>query len=306
MERRPSPPAVAYARAMYRALDELFCPDCTSYAHPFLEACPVCGSGRASCYEAAAAAPDQGYASLVADSRTAIDVEQVVLRYTLKSRGATVTTSLHVGLTSIAAAVDYRVRIGGDPGGGSEHAFLEVAETDLAIRDRTAPRERARVPLEAILALGVAVRGRRADAWTGLAFDGRREQPAPAPLDGELVLAHATPDGLRRVSLANRVGLLSPKARPDHYAILARWLGVAAAAAAERRWTKVGPRLYAHELGLAPAPPETAPADAPSPASSTGSSSVADALRLLEQLRAEGLVTDGEYQAKRREILDRI
>lgn len=291
---------------MRRELAELLCPDCTSYAHPFLEACPVCGGERASSYEAALAAPDQGYATLVADSRTATDVEQVVLRYTLKNRGATVTTSLHVGLTAIAAAVDYRVRIGGDPDGGSEHAFLEVAEADLAIRDRTAPRERARVPLEAILALSAAAQGRRADAWTGLIFDGRREHSSPAPLDGDLVVAHATPTGLGRISLANRAGLLSPKARPDHYAILARWLGLAAAAAAERRWTEVGPRLHAHELGLAPAPPETAPADPPPPASAAGRSSVADALRLLEQLRADGLVTDGEYQAKRREILDRI
>jgi hypothetical protein len=211
-----------------------------------------------------------------------------------------------VGLAAIAAAVDYRVRIGGDPAGGSEHAFLEIAEADVAIRDRTAPRERARVPLEAIVALSAATRGQRADAWTGLAFDGRREQAAPPPLDGELVLAHATPTGLARVSLANRAGLLSPKARPDHYAILARWLGMAAAAAAERRWTKVGPGVHAHELGFAPAPPEAAPADSLSPASAAGQSSVADALRLLEELRVDGLVTDGEYQAKRREILARI
>jgi hypothetical protein len=33
---------------------------------------------------------------------------------------------------------------------------------------------------------------------------------------------------------------------------------------------------------------------------------VADALRLLEELRAAGLVSDGEYAAKRREILGRI
>jgi hypothetical protein len=33
---------------------------------------------------------------------------------------------------------------------------------------------------------------------------------------------------------------------------------------------------------------------------------VAEALRVLEELRAAGLVSDDEYAAKRREILDRI
>lgn len=296
---------------MHHDPDDPFCPDCASYAHPFLEACPVCGRQRASCYEAATALPDQGFGALAADSRVARDIEQVVLRYTLKAAGATVTTNLHAGLTSVAGSVDYRLRVGGDAGAGSERGFMEVTGADVVVRDRTASRERARVPLEAILAVSIAARNRRRDAWAGLVFDGRREGATPPPLDGELILAHATPAGLGRISLSNRTGMLSPKARPDHYAILARWLGLAAAAAAERRWMAVGPPQHAHELGLAPAPPDagpgpSSPAQTHGQSSVGGQSSVADALRVLEELRAGGLVSDDEYHAKRREILDRI
>ncbi len=41
-------------------------------------------------------------------------------------------------------------------------------------------------------------------------------------------------------------------------------------------------------------------------ARATGPAGVADSLRLLDELRATGLLTDGEYAAKRREVLDRI
>jgi hypothetical protein len=241
----------------------------------------------------------------VSDSRVSRDVGQVVLRYTLQRGGGTMTTDLHVGLAAVAGSLDYRVRVGGDPGADTERGYVEITETDLVVRDRTVSRERARVPLEAILAVSPAVRGRRADAWAGLVFDDRQEPWSPPPLDGNLVVAHAAPSGFGRFSLANRTALLAAKARPDHYQILARWLGLAAAAAAERRWTAIGPPWHAHELGLAPAPPAAQPepiAEAPAP----GPSTVVDALRLLEELRAAGLVSDDEYAAKRREILDRI
>ena len=155
-------------------------------------------------------------------------------------RGATVTTDLHVGLTTVAASLDYRVRVAASPGAETARGVVEVTDADLVIRDRTVSRERARVPLETILAVSSAPGGGRADAWAGLAFDGRRDPVSPPALDGDLVVAHATPAGLGRVSLANRPGMLSPRARPDHFAILARWLGLAAAAAAERAGSASG------------------------------------------------------------------
>jgi len=284
---------------------ELFCRGCASYAHPFLEACPVCGAERESRYEAATAAPDLGLAALPSDPRVGREVAEVVLRYSLRIHSSSATGDLIQGLGMVAGALSYRFRVGGDPAAGSDAGHLEIGEVDLVVRERSPARERVRVPLDAILAVSPAVRGRRADAWSGLVFEDRRERTSLPSLDGDLVVAHAVSTGLARIALANRRGLLAARARPDHYAILARWIGFAAAGAAERRWTAVGTRRHAYELGLVTAPPGGWPAPV-AEASATGPSSVADALRLLEELRAAGLVSDGEYAAKRREILGRI
>jgi hypothetical protein len=290
---------------MHDDLGEILCRSCASYAHPFLGACPVCGAERDSRYGAATAAPDQGFAALESDPRVGREVAEVVLRYSLKVIGSSGAAGLRAGLDTVADALAYRVGVAGDPGAGSDRGHLEVGETDLIVRERNPARERVRVPLHAVLAVSPAVRGRRADAWSGLAFEDRLERTSTPPLDGDLLVAHATPAGLGRIALANPSGLLAARARPDHYAILARWIGIAAAAAAERRWTAVGPRRHAYELGLAAAPPGGWPAPVTgAPAASP--SSLADAMRLLEELRAAGFVSDGEYAAKRREILDRI
>lgn len=83
----------------------------------------------------------------------------------------------------------------------------------------------------------------------------------------------------------------------------------------------VGPRRYAVQLGLV-----AAPADVPhggdagpatpavglrgagdgEPGAPGGAASVKEALHVLEELRAAGLVSDAEYAAKRSEILDRL
>ncbi|HYN48179.1 MAG TPA: hypothetical protein VER83_04885, partial [Candidatus Nanopelagicales bacterium] len=283
---------------MHHDPDDLICPDCASYAHPFLEACPVCGRERASCFEAARAEPGQGFGAGMSNPAISQDISEVVLRYTLKASGSTETRDLHEGLTVVAGSLDYLVTIGGDAGAGSDRGYVEAREADLVVRARRASRELARIPLEAILAVSSRARGRPAGAWAGLVFEGRRERTSPPPLDGDLVVAHATPTGFGRLALANRAGLLSPRARPDHYAILARWLGLAAAAASERRWTAVGPARHAHELGLAAAPPDAGPvpaaeARAAGAAPAPGPASVVDAMRALEELRAAGLVSDG-------------
>jgi len=100
--------------------------------------------------------------------------------------------------------------------------------------------------------------------------------------------------------VANRRGLLASRARDDHFEALAQWLGVLAAAAAERRWTEVGLPAYLAELG----PAAGGPAESPPPVGA--SSSIQATLVELEGLRAAGLVAEDEYAAKRREILARL
>lgn len=290
---------------MHHDPDELFCQGCTSYVHPFLDACPVCGIARTSLYGAATAEPDQGLAALPSNPRVAQDVSEVVLRYFLKLNSASPTANLREGLVSVADALSYRVEVGGDATAGTERGHVEIGVANLVVRERNPARERARFPLEAILAISPVVKDRRAAAWAGLAFGDLRTATALPALNGDLVIAHAAPAGVERISLGNRSGLFAPRARPDHYAILTRWLGIVAAGAAEARWMEAGPDRHAHELGLMAAPPDGWPAPADD-LSSAGQPTVVEAMRLLEELRSAGLVTDDEYAAKRREILDRI
>jgi hypothetical protein len=221
---------------MNHDLGAIICAGCGSYAHPFLEACPVCGAERPSIYDAATAAPDQGFVALPSDPRIAREVAEVVLRYSLKFNASPGTADLQQGLGTVGDALAYRVRVDDDPAAGSDRAHLEVGEADLVVGERNPARERERVPLAAILAVSAAVRGRRADTWTGLAFEGRHERTSKPPLEGHLVVTHATPAGLGRLALGNRTGLLAARARADHWTILVRWVGIMAAAAAERRW----------------------------------------------------------------------
>jgi hypothetical protein len=116
--------------------------------------------------------------------------------------------------------------------------------------------------------------------------------------------------GPLHLAVSNRRGLLAAKARDEHFANLARWLGVLAAAAAERRWAEVGLPAYLAELGPAawgPAGPPSALADAIADPGSlpaaAAPSSVQARLVELESLRAAGLIAGDEYADKRREIL---
>ncbi len=290
---------------MDRDPDMLFCGGCTSYVHPFLDACPVCGIERDALYEAATAAPDQGLAALPSHQRVTRDVSEVVLRYFLKLNSATPTANLRQGLVSVADALPYRIRVGGDPAARTDRGRVEVGEADLVVREQSPAREYARIPLDAILSVSPEVKDRRADAWSGLAFRGLTASTSLPPLDGDLVFAHAAPAGTGRVSLANPRGLLAPRARPDHYAIMARWIGIVAAGEAEKRWLAVGPARYAHELGLTANQPDDRPVAA-GETTPAAQPTVLVAMRQLEELRTAGFVSDDEYAAKRQEILDRI
>lgn len=290
---------------MYSDPDQIFCPGCASYAHPFLGACPVCGGERVSLYEAAKAEANQGLAAMASNERLGPEVSRTVMRYARRVTSPT-PGSLTEGLGTVAGALAYRVRIGGDTAAGIDRGHVEIDDTQLVVRQQNPSRERIRLALDAILAVSAATRGRRADTWAGLAFEAWRELGSPPPLDGDIVVAHATPTGMGRFALANPTGLLAPRARSDHYAILTRWIGIVAAGAAERRWTAVGAPRHAHELGLAPVPAGEPPASSGLEAPPAAPLTVVDALRVLEELRTAGLVSGDEYAAKRREILDRI
>jgi hypothetical protein len=303
-------------------LDSLSCPSCGSYAHPFLEACPACGVARSSRYDEALATPDLGFGALLEDPHFTRQVREVVLRYSLRLNSASTVSEIHAGLATVAGSLQYRVRATGPVPVASERSRIELVDEGVAFRELSSSRDLLRLPFATILAAAHAQKdGPRADAWAGLAFGGTVEAETTPPIDGDFVMAFAAETGeLGRLALANQRGLFAAKARPDHFAIVARWMGILAAAAAEARWTAVGARRHAVELGLAAYTADDAPGagagsaapdgDLRSAGGGTGApgaaTSVKDALQVLEELRAAGLVSDAEYAAKRGEILDRL
>jgi hypothetical protein len=263
-------------------------------------------------YEDALAGSDLGLRALAADPYVDEQVRQVVLRYTMKRNREDAENRLRPGLAIIAGSIIYRVRVAGADATSSDQGSFELGDEALLIREKRPIRDVHRVPLEAILAIAHAGAGHPAGSWAGLVFEGRLDSTAAPAVDGDLVVTSAGERGLERLALANRRGILAARARADHFQIVGSWLGMLAGAAAEARWSAVGARDYATELGLVPGetlPGADAAGDGPvrSPAAAVaGAATVREALEALEELRAVGLVSDDEYAVKRREILARL
>jgi Short C-terminal domain len=302
-------------------LEALFCESCDGYVHPFLDACPGCGAPHGSLYDAVVREPDLGLRALLEEPRVTDMVRGIVARYSLRSIGTPTATEVVAAFSVVAESLAYDVRVVGPGEARSKAAYVELAADDLVVRERNPSREVARVPLVRIVAARAASKGDRgAGGWAGLVAFGRRESDALPAVDGNLVVTFGGPDGPGRVAFANRRGLTVARGRPDHYAIMARWLAIIAAVAAESRWLAIGPARHAAEIGLAapaPAAPATAaiaasPAGGPTiavpaaPPSEPAMVTVTEALATLEELRARGLVTEAEYADKRREILARL
>jgi hypothetical protein len=321
--------------------DDLVCPACQGFVHPFLGCCPACGAERPSRYGEAIATGSLGARALLEDEATHRAVQQVSLRYSLKPHaGLEPTDVLPVGFGIVAGSAPYRATATADgptpflAGGpaSADASAVTIADGSLAVLARPGGRALAKIPLEHVVAATPIVKGRpEPAAWAGLRLGGRALVPRRPILKGDLLVTFSAREAAGQVALANRRGLLAEKARPDHYVILARWLGILAAAAAESRWIAVGPAAYAADLGLGADVRATdtgasmvpTPASGPAletaqpPAAASGAASAAGgaaggatgvrrSLEELEELRTAGLVTADEYAAKRQEILDRL
>lgn len=319
---------MAYASPVPLTVDDLLCPTCSGYVHPFLEACPACGTARPGRLDEATGGP-LGAAALVDGEATRLAVRAAVVRYSSIRSGGMAPVPLLDGLEVIAGAMSYRAEAVAEgptealPGGPAraDPADVVVSEASFTVTSRAGGAAVAEVPLAAVLAATPISRGRPApEAWAGVRLRGRQVL-AQRPIEAaDLLVTFGTPGAAGQLGLRNRGGPFVRKGRPDHYTLLARWLGMLAAAAAEARWTAVGPAGHAAELGLGDA------ADLPRPAPAAGAAAglvarpgeaggettapprggVRAALEELESLRAAGLVTAGEYEQKRAEILGRL
>jgi hypothetical protein len=344
---------------MHLVVDDLLCPSCSGYVHPFLERCPACGADRAGRFDDAVTSGALGAQALLVDEATERAAHFVVLRYSLRSASQTSLAKIDAAFRLVAGSLAYRASVAADgptpalPGGTAsvDSATVVLAEGSLEVRGGPSGRAIAAIPLDSVLAATPITKGvPGAEVWAGARLGTRRLLERRPLSGGDLLVTFASGGAAGQLALANRRGLLAPSARPDHYVTLARWIAILGAAAAEARWTAVGPAAYARELGLgeagagssgspevaagglhaapAEARPATAAASPATAAASTaptaaaspdregagapaadrgaGTTGVRAALEQLEELRAAGLVTPGEYDAKRREILARL
>ncbi len=292
--------APGYAVRMWLTLDDLRCESCGAYLHPLLDRCPACGAAHASRLPEAAAGPI-GAARLAEAPETQRVARNLTTRYTMRVNAvgsAAADATLVDAVTHLADALTYR--ISGDAISKADDASVSFRDGDLVIQRRPSGTLLGEISVSAIVA-SVARHGEVTLFYVARAGD-RPDGPIGTP---------AAP-GPARVTIANRGGLLAARARDDHYQSLACWLGVLAAAAAERRWTEVGLSAYLAELGLAidgtTLPPTGAghPEGAAAPRPGVPTASVQASLVELEGLRSAGLVGADEYADKRREILARL
>ncbi len=318
---------------MQLVIDDLLCPSCEGYVHLFLERCPACGTGRVSRFGQATATGLLGATALLEDEATQRSVHFVVLRYSLRSNSAWSISELEKAFGVVAGSLAYRAAVATDgstaprPDGPTslDGASLVLVDGSLGVRAGPSGRAIVSIPLATVLAATPIVKGiPAAESWAGVALGDRQLLPSRPLPAGDLLVTFSTGEGTGQLSVANRRGILAQTARAEHYITLARWIGILGAAAAEARWLAVGTAAYAAELGLgAPAPPVAAGAiggraaegapplgraagSAPPVAPAAPAPGIRAALEELESLRADGLVTAEEYEAKRREILARL
>jgi hypothetical protein len=300
---------------MWLTLDDLRCPACGAFVHPLLDACPTCGAAHQSQREEAAVGPI-GAVRLEEAAETLRLAQNLTLRYTIKVNAighSEPNATLLSAVAHLADALTYR--ISGDAVPTTEDASRVLRDGSVLAKGRPSGSLVAEIPLSVIV--GSA-------SGHGEVTLHYAAGSTPARAAGVAALPGST--GLQRMTVSNRRGLLASKARDEHFENLARWLGVLAAAAAERRWMEVGLPAYLAELGPAVGGPvdsaavasprldDTAPSSAigPIPVSSgpplakPAPASVQASLVELESLRTAGLVADDEYAAKRQEILARL
>ncbi len=294
---------------MWLTLDDLRCPQCRAFVHPLLDACPTCGAAHPSRRQEAAAGPI-GAVRLAEAPETQRVARNLTVRYTMKVNAignAAADATLVDAVAHLADALTYR--IAGDAVPTTDNAALALRDGGLVAQVRASGALLAEIPLPAI----VGAAARHGEVTVHYAAG-----PTAGAAGGPAARPSAT--GPLRLTVANRRGLLASKARDDHFEAFAQWLGVLAAAAAERRWTEIGLPAYLAELGPAAGGPAELPAlpgdatiaTSPAPTAdqsaplAASTSSVQARLVELEGLRAAGLVAEDEYAAKRREILARL
>ena len=315
---------------MRLALADLLCQSCNGYVHPFFDRCPGCGARRVSWYGDVLNGADLGAADMAQDPVVTTAATDTIRRTMILvalhgalSRGRLVAEPNVADAVDAAQMIDflgagltYRARgVPAEPATPID-ARLRVLGDALVLSATQGGRTLASVPAATILGACPGGGRRRANAsWDGTWIEGARIPTTPGVPPGELLMIHATDRGASSLSIANPSGLFANRPSPAHYEELARWIGLLAIVHSETRWQRIGVATYAAELGLTASGPDrglsgrTDAALQGSPTTSAAreaTSTAHDAMLELEQLRAADLITQQEYEDKRREVLRRL
>ena len=315
---------------MRLALADLLCQSCGGYVHPFFDRCPACGAPRPSRYGELLDGSDLGAASMAADPALTKAATDSIRRATtlLALRGMGSRAGLGVDpeveesvdaaqmIDFVGGRMTYRVFGLLDDPATPIGAGIHVAAGALVLNATHGGRTLASVPAPTILgAFAGSSKTRGTLPWDGTWMDGARMPTAPGVPPGDLLVIHAADRVACAFSIANPSGIFGTRARVDHYEELARWIGLLAITHSEARWQEIGVAPYAAELGLVPAArldvasgraDATRREAATPPAVREAASTARQAMLELEELRAAGLITQPEYDMKRREILQRL
>lgn len=315
---------------MQLALADLMCPTCRGYVHPLFDRCPGCGTRRRSHYVDLLRDADLGTGTAAGDPAVVAAATETIRRTTTLDalhgaffRGRSQPGPDISGNVDAAGMIDfvggrmtYRARGVPDQREAPIDARIRVVGDALVVSTPRDGRTLISVPAAAVLAASPGAGGiRGARPWDGTWMEGARASLTSVLPPGDFLVVYATERGVASFSLANPSGFFANRPGRAHYEELARWIGLLAVAAAEKRWRGIGVDAYLAELGLVTAAgfpvqlPKTetaAPVDRPAVPAAQGARSAREALLELEDLRTARLISAAEYEEKRQAILRRL
>lgn len=308
------------------------CRGCEAYVHHLLKHCPLCGSeqlpsaewleppesesldGLPDSLDALGAwlmerADAESVGSALrtvqdASSDRPEDMPRVIRAYCaqLEADGASpawegLIADRHVrGFEPSSQAMLSRLKyryLGGLPGHPNEADVVVTGRSgSVVLTDASTTREMIQLPASRVLSASAFIEDVPVlKSTVGFAFENVVSFPHATTKGGGLLVLFATGAGTSSFAIGNRSGLFATGGKPEFYfgmvEVISAWLHFAARAQEAQR----GTAGYARELGLR------------MEESHTSEPALARRLQELGELFSSGLITEGEYDAKRREIL---
>lgn len=200
----------------------------------------------------------------------------------------------------LLSRIQYRL-VGSSTGGyGAADVGLRVTAEAIIVTD-TGGTPVTTIPLAYLLAGAAQPDETAGRAWFGLSMGNAVAFANPSFTTGLWVLTYSDgQESLQQLAIGARSGIFAKKPGREWFQMANSTLMLATDIVTKIEAERLGLPSYLQALGFPP-PEDPAPAQA-----AAADPSVKGALTSLDALRADGLVTDEEYSAKRIEILARL